>query len=280
MDGGRGGEADRLGDLADGRRIAARADRRRDHVEDLPLAFGVVTGQRRLLSRAIIPNVRSMSTRAGARRRGSLGPAARLAIPVRRADACTGHERRDEETSAVAQAAYDGPEQTAQSARSTRNQRIGLRRLRRLGRVPAAGEPRPDLRPPVLGARPRRPDAGGPQGAAGRGARLPRPRPRPHPRRHPDRRRPRRPRRRRARRRPVPRRRPDGRARREARRCWASTGGRSCEDVARIRRFTPGPLRRALRGAPRAVAFAGDTLDHSRIGPRVRTWINKEDSIA
>ena len=52
------------------------------------------------------------------------------------------------------------------------------------------------------------------------------------------------------------------------------------EDVNRIRRFTPGPLRRALRGAPRAVAFAGDTLDHSRIGSRIRTWINKEDSIA
>ena len=98
---------------------------------------------------------------------------------------------------------------------------------RRLGRVPAAREPRADLRAAVLGAHPRRPDAGGPQGAAGRGARVPRARPRHRPRRHPDRRRPRRPRRRRARRRPVPRRRPDGRPRREARRCWASTGGRS-----------------------------------------------------
>ena len=52
------------------------------------------------------------------------------------------------------------------------------------------------------------------------------------------------------------------------------------EDVARIRRFTPAPLRRAIRGAPRALAFAGDTLDHSRLGPRVRAWINKEGSIA
>jgi uncharacterized membrane protein YkvA (DUF1232 family) len=52
------------------------------------------------------------------------------------------------------------------------------------------------------------------------------------------------------------------------------------EDVARIRRFTPAPLRRAFRGAPRALAFAGDTLEHSRLGPRVRAWINKEDSIA
>lgn len=52
------------------------------------------------------------------------------------------------------------------------------------------------------------------------------------------------------------------------------------EDVARIRRFTPAPLRRAIRSAPRALAFAGDTLDHSRLGPRVRAWINQEDSIA
>jgi uncharacterized membrane protein YkvA (DUF1232 family) len=52
------------------------------------------------------------------------------------------------------------------------------------------------------------------------------------------------------------------------------------EDVARIRRFTPGPLRRAIRQAPRAVSFAGDTLGNSRLGPRVRAWINKEDSIA
>jgi uncharacterized membrane protein YkvA (DUF1232 family) len=53
------------------------------------------------------------------------------------------------------------------------------------------------------------------------------------------------------------------------------------EDVARIRRFTPGPLRRLVRQAPRAVAFAGDTLDRSGLGPRLRAWINdKEGSIA
>ena len=108
-----------------------------------------------------------------------------------RADACTGHERPDEETSAVAQAAYDGPEQTAQSAKVDAQPAHRPPPPRRLGRVPAPGEPCPDLRPPVLGAHPRRPDAGGPQGAAGRGARVPRARPRHHPRRHPDRRRPR-----------------------------------------------------------------------------------------
>jgi hypothetical protein len=51
-------------------------------------------------------------------------------------------------------------------------------------------------------------------------------------------------------------------------------------DVDRIRRFTPGPLRRIIRRAPELVSFAGDTLHNSRVGPRVRTWINKEGSIA
>jgi uncharacterized membrane protein YkvA (DUF1232 family) len=46
------------------------------------------------------------------------------------------------------------------------------------------------------------------------------------------------------------------------------------DDVARIRRFTPGPLRRIIRRAPGVVAFAGETLHHSGIGPRVRSWIN------
>jgi uncharacterized membrane protein YkvA (DUF1232 family) len=52
------------------------------------------------------------------------------------------------------------------------------------------------------------------------------------------------------------------------------------EDVARIRRFTPAPLRRLVRRLPGVVSFAGDTLHHSRLGPRVRGWINREGSIA
>ena len=52
------------------------------------------------------------------------------------------------------------------------------------------------------------------------------------------------------------------------------------EDVARIRRFTPGVLRRIIRRAPAMVSFAGDTLHNSGVGPRVRAWINKEGSIA
>ena len=52
------------------------------------------------------------------------------------------------------------------------------------------------------------------------------------------------------------------------------------EDVARIRRFTPRPVRRLVRRLPGTVAFVGDALHHIGIGPRVRSWINKEGSIA
>lgn len=51
-------------------------------------------------------------------------------------------------------------------------------------------------------------------------------------------------------------------------------------DVARIRRFTPAPLRGIIRRAPGLISFAGDTLHNSRLVPRVRAWINKEGSIA
>ncbi len=46
------------------------------------------------------------------------------------------------------------------------------------------------------------------------------------------------------------------------------------DDVARIRRFTPGSLRRIIRRAPDVVALASDTLHNSRLGPKVRSWIN------
>ena len=52
------------------------------------------------------------------------------------------------------------------------------------------------------------------------------------------------------------------------------------DDVARIRRFTPGPLRRISRRAPAAIAMAGEQLQKAEIGPKVRNWINREESIA
>jgi uncharacterized membrane protein YkvA (DUF1232 family) len=52
------------------------------------------------------------------------------------------------------------------------------------------------------------------------------------------------------------------------------------DDMARIRRLTPGPVRKTIRRIPGLVAQAGEAIDHSGIGPRVRAWISKEDSIA
>jgi len=52
------------------------------------------------------------------------------------------------------------------------------------------------------------------------------------------------------------------------------------EDVARIRRFLPGPVRRTMRRLPGLIAGAGEALQHSGLGPRLRAWITKEGSIA
>lgn len=52
------------------------------------------------------------------------------------------------------------------------------------------------------------------------------------------------------------------------------------DDMARIRRLTPGPVRKTIRRIPGMIAQAGEALDHSGIGPRVRTWISKEEPIA
>jgi uncharacterized membrane protein YkvA (DUF1232 family) len=52
------------------------------------------------------------------------------------------------------------------------------------------------------------------------------------------------------------------------------------EDVARIRRLLPGPVRRAVRRLPGVVAAAGEALHRSGVGPRLRAWITKEGSIA
>jgi len=51
-------------------------------------------------------------------------------------------------------------------------------------------------------------------------------------------------------------------------------------DVAQIRRLTPGPVRRTIRRVPALVGSAADTIQHIGLGPRLRTWINREDPIA
>ncbi len=52
------------------------------------------------------------------------------------------------------------------------------------------------------------------------------------------------------------------------------------QDVAQIRRLTPGPVRRAIRRIPDAFAVAGRAMQASGVGPRLRSWITKEDSPA
>ena len=52
------------------------------------------------------------------------------------------------------------------------------------------------------------------------------------------------------------------------------------EDMAQIRRLTPGPVRRAIRRIPAMLAAAGNAIDQTGVGPRLRAWISKEESIA
>jgi uncharacterized membrane protein YkvA (DUF1232 family) len=52
------------------------------------------------------------------------------------------------------------------------------------------------------------------------------------------------------------------------------------DDMARVRRLTPGPVRKTIRRFPELIGQAAETIEHSGIGPRVRSWISKEDSFA
>jgi uncharacterized membrane protein YkvA (DUF1232 family) len=51
-------------------------------------------------------------------------------------------------------------------------------------------------------------------------------------------------------------------------------------DVAQIRRLTPGPVRRTIRRVPALIGGAGDAMKQLGLGPRMRSWINKEDPSA
>jgi uncharacterized membrane protein YkvA (DUF1232 family) len=50
------------------------------------------------------------------------------------------------------------------------------------------------------------------------------------------------------------------------------------QDIAQIRRLTPGPLRRLVRRLPRAFDTASDALAHTAAAPRLRRWISTEGS--
>jgi len=52
------------------------------------------------------------------------------------------------------------------------------------------------------------------------------------------------------------------------------------QDIARIRRLTPGPVRKTIRRIPELVGHAGAALQAAGIGPRVRNWINREERTA
>jgi uncharacterized membrane protein YkvA (DUF1232 family) len=52
------------------------------------------------------------------------------------------------------------------------------------------------------------------------------------------------------------------------------------EDVARVRRLVPGPLRRSARRIPGAMQSLADAISRSGIQPRLRGWIAGEESVA
>lgn len=51
-------------------------------------------------------------------------------------------------------------------------------------------------------------------------------------------------------------------------------------DIDQVRRLTPAPVRRIIRRLPDAIDAAGQLISGSKIGPRVRSWIVKEESFA
>jgi uncharacterized membrane protein YkvA (DUF1232 family) len=51
-------------------------------------------------------------------------------------------------------------------------------------------------------------------------------------------------------------------------------------DIAQIRRLTPGPVRRTIRRVPALIGTTGDAMKQLGLGPRVRTWIAREEPIS
>src|SRR4051794_13219921 len=52
------------------------------------------------------------------------------------------------------------------------------------------------------------------------------------------------------------------------------------QDIARIRRLTPGPVRKTIQRIPGLIGQANAAIQQSGIGPRVREWINREERTA
>jgi uncharacterized protein DUF1232 len=49
------------------------------------------------------------------------------------------------------------------------------------------------------------------------------------------------------------------------------------EDMVRIRRMLPGPVRRTVRRIPEAIEFAGQAISQVNLGPRMRTLFEESD---
>ena len=49
------------------------------------------------------------------------------------------------------------------------------------------------------------------------------------------------------------------------------------EDIGRIRRLTPGPVRRTMRRIPGALAIAGNAIQRSGVAPRVKARLINEE---
>ena len=52
------------------------------------------------------------------------------------------------------------------------------------------------------------------------------------------------------------------------------------QDMARIRRLTPGPVRKTLRRVPELISQAGAAFQSSGVAPRLREWITREERTA
>ena len=52
------------------------------------------------------------------------------------------------------------------------------------------------------------------------------------------------------------------------------------EDLAKVRKILPGPVRRTARRLPQLIGQAAGALQHADLGPRLRAWINREESLA
>jgi len=52
------------------------------------------------------------------------------------------------------------------------------------------------------------------------------------------------------------------------------------DDLKQIRRLLPGPIRRTVRRLPQAIEVVGQAIQQAGVGPRLRSWFDREGSPA